>query len=189
MQNRAVFFDRDGILIEDTGFPGAVGEIIIVQSAIKAVKAFNKLRFQVIVITNQSAVARGYTDEAGVQKINRQISESFLADGAKINNFYYCPHLPEGTAEKYAVECDCRKPKPGLILRAAKEHNIDLTDSFFIGDSQRDMEAAIKANVKPIFVNAVIKVEPDIPSFTTLTGAVKYIIENSEPQKDQGSLR
>lgn len=160
-KNKAVFLDRDGILIEDTGFPGAVGEIQIIRQSISAVRQFNELGYLVIVVTNQSAVARGFIDEAGVDKINSDISKQFQAGGAIIDRFYYCPHLPDGTVKKYAVQCNCRKPEPGMIFQALKELNIDNKRSFLIGDSKRDIEAAKAAGVEAIQVkNLVLRKEP-----------------------------
>lgn len=181
--NKAIFFDRDGILIEDTGFPGATGEIIIVKDAIEAVKRINQLNYLVIVVTNQSAVARGLTDESGVHSVNNFIYEQFIANGAKIDNFYYCPHLPNGSVKKFAIECNCRKPEPGLILKAAADHDIDLASSFFIGDTKRDIEAGIRAGVSPVYVNYNNSIDTNIPCFTNLISAINYIIDNCEPAK------
>lgn len=178
--NKAVFLDRDGIIVEDTGFPGAVGEVIVIEHAESAVKVLNELNYLVVVITNQSAVARGFTDEAGVKKTNQEISEYFLSNGARIDGFYYCPHLPGGAIEQYAIECDCRKPEPGMLLKAANDHNIDMSRSFFIGDSERDVQAAVKAGAMPILVSRTISMSPDVPSFADLAGAVNYIIDKNE---------
>lgn len=179
--NKAVFLDRDGIIIEDTGFPGAVGKVVVIPDAINAVKTLRELGFIIIVITNQSAVARGFMDEKGVRKINQEISRRFHTDGAKIDKFYFCPHLPEGTVKEYAIECECRKPKSGMVLKAIQDFNIDIKASFFIGDSESDLQAAIEAGVDPIFIGSI---NPLAPSFATLSGAISYIIENSGLSKN-----
>lgn len=178
IKKRAVFLDRDGVIIEDTGYPGAVGSIMFITSAPDAIKLLNEHDYLVFVVTNQSAVARGFINEEDLTKTNNDISSYFLSHGAKIDAFYCCPHFPEGTIKKYAIHCDCRKPKPGLINQAVNDYNIDPSISYFIGDSITDVQAAISAMVSPILVNNENIVDGGrVPSFRNLYSAVNYIIE------------
>lgn len=178
INKKAVFLDRDGIIIEDTGYPGAVGKIMFITSAPDAIKLLNEHDYLVFVVTNQSAVARGFINEEDLTKTNNDMRSYFLSHDAKINAFYYCPHFPEGTIKKYAIRCDCRKPKPGLINQAVNDYNIDPSISYFIGDSITDVQAAISAMVSPILVNNENIVDgARVPSFRNLYGAVNYIIE------------
>ena len=99
-------------------------------------------------MTNQSGVARGYYKETDVQILHDYMGNELFKAGAPILNFYYCPHHKDGVVERYAVDCNCRKPKPGMILQAIKDFDVDVEHSFLVGDSQRDVEAAEAAGVK-----------------------------------------
>lgn len=181
MKTKTVFLDRDGIIIEDTGFPGAIGDIIFFPNVAEAINLLNKSGYLVIVITNQSAVARGLTDKKGVDRINECISKNLLSKGAIINAFYYCPHHPQGSVMEYAIECECRKPKPGLIIRAVEDFGIDAKKSFFIGDSARDIEAAKAAGTMPILISKNHNdTRLETPSFANLLEAVNYILEKDD---------
>lgn len=131
-----------------------------------------------IVITNQSAIARGLLKEKDLIKINNNISGYFLSCGAKIDAFYWCPHHPEGIIKKYAICCNCRKPKPGLINKAVDDYGIDSSKSYFIGDSITDIKAAFSAALSPILINNENIVSGiRVPSFRNLSSAVNYIID------------
>jgi histidinol-phosphate phosphatase family protein len=143
--NKAVFLDRDGVLIRDTMYPGDPDKIIFLHDIGKAIKKLNQSQFKVIVVSNQSGVARGYFTEEVVREINRRIERHVKKDFGKIDGFYYCPHHPDDN-------CECRKPKPGMLLKAAKEHGIDLKKSYMIGDSIRDMEAGKAAGCATILL-------------------------------------
>ncbi len=144
---RAVFFDRDGTLNVDKDYLCKIEEFEWLEDAPRAVRWANEHGFLVIVITNQSGIARGYFSEADVKRLHDWMNEDLAQFGAHIDAFYYCPHLPNGTVKAYAVECNCRKPKPGLVARACADFSIDRGASILIGDKARDVECAEAAGV------------------------------------------
>ena len=113
--------------------------------AIEAIRYINEHGALAIVVTNQSGVARGYFPEENVIKLHEWMQKELACYGAHIDGFYYCPHHPEAKVEEYRKDCDCRKPKPGLILKAAADHDIDLAHSVMIGDKERDAECGRRA--------------------------------------------
>ena len=146
--NKAVFFDRDGVLNEEVGYLFEIEKFRWTDGAKETIKLCNEKNFLVIVVTNQSGVARGFYTEDDVKKIHNFMQEDLKNFGAHIDAFYYCPHHPEGAVESYKKICDCRKPKPGMIFQAAKDFDIDLKNSILFGDSQRDIDAARNAGLK-----------------------------------------
>lgn len=154
MQNmhKAVFLDRDGTIIEDVGYLNDPRQIKFIPGAIEAIKLLNENGYKVIVITNQAGVARGLTTEDMVQTINKVIHRNILNGGGVVEAFYYCPHHPEHGVYPYRKDCECRKPHPGLVKKAEKEHQIDLSQSFIVGDKESDLETGTQANIKSILV-------------------------------------
>ena len=151
-KNKAVFLDRDGVINEEVGYLDSLDKLKIIPSAYEAIKLINTSGMKAVVISNQAGVARGLLTEAFVQHTNRHLQNTLLKGGASIDNFYYCPHHPSEGVEPYRLICDCRKPAPGMLLRAAQDLNIDLAMSYFVGDRFIDMEAAHKVGVKGILV-------------------------------------
>ena len=149
---KAVFLDRDGTIIEDTGYPCEIVKIKFLPGVGEAINLVNRSGFRVIVVANQSGVARGYFTEETVEKVNNYIQESLAKQGAFIDKFYYCPHHIEGDIEKYAKECYCRKPNPGMIEEATRDFGIDTKDSFLIGDKMSDIEAGRRAGCRTILL-------------------------------------
>lgn len=152
MNNQAIFLDRDGTLMEDRGYICDFSEAAIFPFAIEAVRLMNEHNFKVIVVTNQSSIARAICTEDQVREIHRQIQEFFLNRGAVIDDFYYCPYHIDGVIEKFKKKHECRKPSPGMILQAAKDYDIDLSRSFLIGDSECDVLAGQNAGCRSILV-------------------------------------
>lgn len=150
----AAFLDRDGVLNVDHGYVHAADRLEWIAGAPEAVRLLNEAGYHVIVITNQSGVARGYYDEAAVRKFHAHMQRELAAYGARIDAFYYCPHLPDGTVKEFAVHCLCRKPGTGMLEQAAREWPIDLGGSFFVGDKDADMEAAAAFNIRGIKFDA-----------------------------------
>ena len=146
----AAFLDRDGVLNVDHGYVHKPDQIEWIAGAPEAVRMLNKAGYIVIVITNQSGVARGYYDEPAIHKFHNHMQDVLRAQGAHIDAFYYCPHHPEGTVKKLAIRCHCRKPQPGMLEQAAREWPIDLGRSFLIGDKDDDMAAAAAFNIRGI---------------------------------------
>ena len=146
--NKAIFFDRDGVLNEEVGYLYEVEKFQWIDGAREAIKLFNDKKFLTIVVTNQSGIARGYYTEEDVKNLHNFMQESLKEIDAHIDAFYYCPHHPEGSVDAYKKNCNCRKPKAGMIFQAQKDFDIDLKNSILIGDSKRDIESAENAGIE-----------------------------------------
>ena len=143
---KAVFLDRDGVINEERkDYVKNLNEFIILKGISKAIKLLKQENFLVIIITNQSAINRKLLTVDELNKIHNHLQDFLKKDDAICDAIYYCPHKPD-------ENCNCRKPKPGLLLRAAQENNIDLQKSFLIGDSMTDIEAASAAGCKGILL-------------------------------------
>jgi len=152
MNNRAVFLDRDGTLNKDAGYPGDFGQVEIYPGSYEAVKMINEAGLLAVVVSNQSGVGRGLFGEAQVEAIHREMGAAFAARGARIDAFYFCPHF-EGSADpRYALACACRKPQPGLALRAAADLGLDLARSYMVGDKPDDIVFARNIGASPVLV-------------------------------------
>jgi histidinol-phosphate phosphatase family protein len=149
---RAVFLDRDGTLIEDVGYLDRLDRIALYPCSVDAVRLLNRAGFAVVVATNQSGVARGLFDEAFVEATHRALAETLAAAGARVDAFVYCPHHPHGTVEAYRRQCDCRKPQPGLMKRAALAQELDLSRSFVVGDRLNDIESGEAVGARGVLV-------------------------------------
>lgn len=150
MPNKAIFFDRDGTLNVDVHYLHDPADFVWIEGAIAAIRWANTHGYLVIVVTNQSGIARGYYDEDAVRHLHDWMNAELAAHGAHIDAFYYCPHHTEGVVSAYARSCDCRKPAPGMLLCAIEEYDIDPTASFLFGDGARDVDAAERAGVKGV---------------------------------------
>lgn len=149
---KAVFIDRDGTLIEDKGYICDFSQVTIFPFAIEAVRHINEHGFKVIVITNQSAIARGICTEAQVEALHSKLKEHFRENGAIIDAFYYSPYHEAGAVERYKKHHPWRKPGPGMILQAARDFSLSLPGSYVIGDNLIDIEAGRKAGCKTVLV-------------------------------------
>ena len=150
MPNKAIFFDRDGTLNVDVDYLHDPADFVWTEGAIEAIRWANEHGSLVIVLTNQSGIARGYYDEAAVHRLHDWMNAELVRQGARIDAFYYCPHHPAGRVPAYTRMCDCRKPAPGMLLRAIAEHDVDPAASLMIGDALRDITAAEKAGVRGV---------------------------------------
>jgi len=152
MKNKAVFLDRDGTINEEMGYINHISRFRVFPFVAEALKILQDCGYKLIIVTNQSGVARGYFNETLVQEVHRHLGEQMLAAGVKIDAVYYCPHHPsEGSAE-YRRNCTCRKPNTGMIDRAVADFDIDLSRSFMIGDRFKDVQFARKVGLKAIMV-------------------------------------
>jgi D-glycero-D-manno-heptose 1,7-bisphosphate phosphatase len=149
---RAVFIDRDGTLSEEVGYINHASRFHLFPYAASAVKHLNENDWLAIVITNQAGVARGYFSEEVIQTVHEQMTKDLESDGARLDAIFYCAHHPSVGEPPYRFDCDCRKPKPGLVSRAAQEFDIDLSESWMVGDRYSDVELARNAGVKSMFV-------------------------------------
>ena len=151
-KQKAIFLDRDGTINKMVGFVTKPEQFELIEGAAEAIKAINKSGYLAIVVTNQPVIARGDCTFEELQTIHDKMETELGKAGAFVDAIYVCPHHTdkgfEGERPEYKCNCDCRKPKPGLLLQAAKDFNIDLSESYMIGDSQRDVEAGENAGVK-----------------------------------------
>src|SRR5262249_22816642 len=152
MHRGAIFLDRDGTINTEVEFLTRPDELQLIPRSADAIREANDLGFKVIIITNQSGIARGLLTEHTPSQIHLELTNLLLSQNARVDGMYYCPHHPDFGTEQYRKDCDCRKPKPGLILRAAREHDIDLSRSYSIGDRLSDVLAGKNAGLPSILV-------------------------------------
>ncbi|HSJ54531.1 MAG TPA: HAD family hydrolase [Anaerolineae bacterium] len=153
MLRRAVFLDKDGTLVENVPYNVDPGRIRLMPGAARALSRLRADGYLLIVVSNQSGVARGYFSIDALHGVEERLRELLAEAGAGFDGFYYCPHHPEGSVEPYAIDCSCRKPNPGLITRAAQEHGVDLARSWLVGDILDDVEAGRRAGCRTILLD------------------------------------
>lgn len=152
MKRRAVFIDRDGTISEEVGYINHPSRFRLFPYSAPAIKLLNDTGWLAIVITNQAGVARGYFSEAMIRTVHENLEQDLENNGAKLDAIYYCAHHPTVGEPPYRQDCDCRKPKPGLVHRAAEDLNIELGNSWMIGDRYGDIEMARNAGVRAALV-------------------------------------
>ena len=145
--------DRDGVLNHEVGYISRMDQLSLISGAAEAVKRLNDAGLPVVVVTNQAAVARGICSEDQVRAVNQALSEQLSAGGAHISRFYYCPHHPTAGIGEYLVDCQCRKPKPGMLLQAASDLGLELTECIMVGDQLSDLEAGWQAGCRTVLVD------------------------------------
>lgn len=143
---RAVFVDRDGTLMVDPVYARSPDQVRLLPGAAEGLRMLEEKGFSIVIVTNQSGLARGYFDEHNLAAVNARLRDELRARGAAFRALYYCPHHPE-------EDCSCRKPRPGLLLRAADELNLDLSASFTIGDRGWDIEAGKAAGTRTVLIS------------------------------------
>ena len=144
--------DRDGTVCEEVGYVNHVSRIRLLPRSSAAIRRAREAGFKTVIVTNQAGVARGYFDEDLVHRVHDRVREMLAADGAAVDAIYYCPHHPDAGAAPYRADCDCRKPRPGMLLRARDEVGIDLARSYLVGDSMRDIEAGHRVGATTVLV-------------------------------------
>ncbi|MGH9944315.1 MAG: D-glycero-alpha-D-manno-heptose-1,7-bisphosphate 7-phosphatase [Pyrinomonadaceae bacterium] len=152
MKRRAVFIDRDGTISEEVGYVNHPSRYKVFPYAAEAVRLLNEAGWLAILVTNQAGVARGYFAEELVGEVHRALSDELARGGARLDAVYYCPHHPTVGEVPYRLDCDCRKPRPGLIRRAATEFDVDLGASWMVGDRYGDTELARNAGLRAALV-------------------------------------
>ncbi len=152
VKRAAVFLDRDGTLIAEKHYLNRIDQIEILPGAVEAVRRLNQNALLAVVATNQSALARRLLTPEGLQRIHDELARRFRVGGARLDAFYHCPHHPEFPSAEGDAGCSCRKPSPGMLLRAAAELDLDLAGSFSVGDRMRDVEAGRRAGCRSILV-------------------------------------
>jgi len=187
---RAVFIDRDGTISEEVGYVNHVSRYRVFPFAAAAVRALNEAGWLAVLVTNQAGVARGYFEERLIGQVHGVLAAELERGGARLDAVYYCPHHPSVGEPPYRFDCDCRKPKPGLILRAAEELGLDLAQCWMVGDRYSDTELARNAGVRAAFVltgygrgefehqSRAWKHRPDLVA-ENLLEAVRKIVEDS----------
>jgi D-glycero-D-manno-heptose 1,7-bisphosphate phosphatase len=154
MSNTAVFLDRDGTLVHDPGYLNHPDQVQLLDGAADALKELQLLGYKTVVVTNQSGVARGIIPPAMIERIHDRLCELLAAQGATLDGIYFCPYHPEAVVPEYRQDSDWRKPQPGMLLAAAREMEIDLTRSWMIGDSERDIEAGRRAGCRTVRIRS-----------------------------------
>ena len=149
---KAIFLDKDGTLINDDPYNVDPRRMLLAQGAGTGLRILARLGYRLLVVSNQSGVAKGCFEEAALPAVQRRLAELLEQEQVRLTAFYYCPHHPDGVVPRYSVECDCRKPLPGMLLRAAAEHGIDLAASWMIGDILHDVEAGKRAGCRTILI-------------------------------------
>jgi len=152
MKKPAVFIDRDGTINEQRGYINHLSRFELLPGVIDAVKLLNKNNFFAIIVTNQSGVAFGYYPVSLVHQVHQLMTKSLERQGATIDGIFYCPHHPKGTVPEFTADCDCRKPKTGLVNQALKTFDIDMSNSYVVGDRYVDIELAIRLNLTGVLV-------------------------------------
>ncbi len=143
----AIFLDRDGTIVEEVNYLSRIEDMVLIEGAARALRSLKEEGFFLVVVTNQAGVARGYFDARTVMELNAELNRWLEKEGAQIDAFYYCPHHPD-----FGAPCDCRKPSPGMVELAAREHSIDLENSWVVGDKLSDVGAGARAGCKTALV-------------------------------------
>jgi D-glycero-D-manno-heptose 1,7-bisphosphate phosphatase len=196
---RAVFLDRDGVLVEDVDLLTRADQLRLLPGVPSALNALQSAGFALVVVSNQPVVARGLATAQEVEAIHAELDGLIhAAGGPAMDRFYFCPHHPKGTLLAYQVDCDCRKPKPGLLLKAARELNLGLRASFMVGDRITDIIAGARAGCRTILVQTGKHLEKPIetsePLDTTiepdyvgadLAAAVEWLLKQCRMQNDK----
>jgi D-glycero-D-manno-heptose 1,7-bisphosphate phosphatase len=209
--DRAVFLDRDGVLNDleynpdegRIGSPLSAKQLRVSSFAGESVKRIQELGFKAILVSNQPGVAKRQLTYSEFKKMNRMVSDDLARHGCTLDAEYYCLHHPDALVGKYRMDCDCRKPKPGLLLRAARENGVDLSRSFFVGDALVDVKAGRAAGCRTIllghvtsFLSEMIEKEdarPDyvVPSLRQVPGLLEGLDSDSaaKPMTSNSKLR
>lgn len=195
MTNPAIFLDRDGTLIEDVGYPSRPEQIRILAGVARALVRLAGAGYKLIVVTNQSGIARGILTEDDLNRFHQALDEQLELLGSRLDAYYSCPHLPDPAAavrEDLAVVCDCRKPKPGLILQAAQDLELDLAASWTVGDKWRDIACGQAAGTRTIKLPSALgtdsprpaDVDPPTAEVSGLDEATTFILNHPERRPD-----
>jgi D-glycero-D-manno-heptose 1,7-bisphosphate phosphatase len=180
-KRRAVFLDRDGTIIVEKHYLHRVEDVELISGAPEAIRLLRERGFLIIVVTNQSGVARGRFQLDSVSAVHERLDEELARFGASVDAYYVCPHHPDGEVAPFSGECECRKPLPGMLLAAARDFPIDLPASYMIGDKAVDLEAGIGAGCRPLLVLTGYgvaegeKAPSEIPRYADLLDAAKAI--------------
>ena len=154
MSAKAIFLDKDGTLVEHLHHSADPRLITLCSGAGAALRLLARLDYKFFVVCNQDGIARGHFTEADLDGVRDRVTDLMFRERVTLDGFYYCPHHPEGKVDAYAVECLCRKPMPGMLVRAAREHDIDLQASWMLGDILHDVEAGNRAGCRTVLIDS-----------------------------------
>lgn len=160
MSDKAIFLDRDDTLIEDPGYINHPDQVKLLDGVAESLAEFSRMGYKLIVVSNQSGVARAIVTEETLSEIHSRFKQLLIEKNVKIDKIYYCPYHPDGVIEKYRKESDLRKPNPGMLLKAADEMNINLSESWMIGNSSCDIQAGSRAGCKTILIDQRLNQRP-----------------------------
>jgi D-glycero-D-manno-heptose 1,7-bisphosphate phosphatase len=150
---KAIFLDKDGTLVDDLHYNADPRRIDLASGAGPALRLLARLDYRFIVVSNQDGIAHGLFTEAEMDAVGNRLADLMFREQLSLDGFYYCPHHPEGRVQRYALNCTCRKPMPGMLLQAAREHEIDLRSSWMIGDILHDVEAGNRAGCRTMLLD------------------------------------
>lgn len=188
----AVFLDRDGTINADTGYLHEIDDFRFIENAIEAMQAIKQMGYALIIVTNQSGIARGMFTEDQFMHLTEWMDWSLADRGVDLDGIYYCPHHPEGTVEEFRQVCNCRKPEPGMLLDAQKHLKIDMGNSYMVGDKLDDMLAGRAAEVgttvlvrtgKPVTKDAEAAADIVINSIADLPALLKPVQKSAKSPK------
>jgi D,D-heptose 1,7-bisphosphate phosphatase len=182
--NKAIFLDRDGTLIVNRHYGSDPDGIQLLDGVVEGLLELREAGYKLILVSNQSGVARGYFDEGSVARMHDRLQRILDRHGAALDGLEYCPHHPEGITAPYAVECSCRKPAPGMLRRAARKHGVNLSASWMVGDIEADIEAGRQAGARTVLVGPEPCLAPPDLRAENFTEAVRYILEVSASTRD-----
>ena len=151
-KDKAVFLDKDGVINIDQDYDVSIEKLSLIDHTYEAFRLIKSKGYKIVIISNQSGIARGFYSEKENKKQMIFIQEKLQEHGTCYDKYYYCPHYLQGSIEKLKVDCECRKPKPGMLLRASEELGIDLENSYLVGDRVSDLEAGLNAGLKKVFL-------------------------------------
>lgn len=152
MAQTGIFIDRDGTINDEVDFLRNPDQLKLIPRSAEAITELNRLGLRIFILTNQSGIARGILTEDDLRGIHARLLQMLESRNARVDRIYYCPHHPEGSIKQYSIECDCRKPKTGMLQKAAKEYGIDLSRSYIIGDKMTDIQAGNNCGARAILV-------------------------------------
>jgi D-glycero-D-manno-heptose 1,7-bisphosphate phosphatase len=153
MKHRAVFLDRDGTLVHPRHYPSRPEDLHLYNNIVPGLRDIQQAGFHLVVITNQSGIARGYFTEGDLQRMHKHLIKELEQSDVSLDAIYYCPHHPAGVIPELAIRCNCRKPQPGMLLQAAADLDLDLQHSWFVGDILDDVEAGNRAGCRTVLVD------------------------------------
>ena len=151
---KAVFLDKDGTLVDDIAYNVDPRRITLCHGAGAALRLLARLDYRFFVVSNQDGVAHGHFEETALEPVRHRLADLLFREQLGLEDFYYCPHHPDGKVQGYSLACLCRKPMPGMLLKAAREHNIDLHASWMVGDILHDVEAGNRAGCRTVLIDS-----------------------------------